>query len=241
MLILTFDTKRVPEEVSAAFLRYPVRVVVPLPRRCTRCQKYGHKAGSCRAPAEICAMCGGGGHTEPYCEAATASCPSCGGPHAASEPFCPTWLREKRVQALISEGWAPGDARRRAEEERGEPPQDLQPPAQTPRPRLGPGSLMDLRRFPPLMPQQQQGAAPARPPPASQSAPRTAARPQPTIPPPTPSAHGPQPPAPTPRPANPGGPYHRQQPAPSTGAATPSPPPLRRPEPSAAPTVTHRP
>ena len=58
VLLLTFDTKRVPEEVTAASLRYPVRVVVPFPRRCTRCQKYGHKAGSCWAPHEICAMCG---------------------------------------------------------------------------------------------------------------------------------------------------------------------------------------
>ena len=60
VLILTFDTKKVPEEITAVFLVYPVRVVVPLPLRCTKCQKYGHKAGSCRAPFQICAMCGGG-------------------------------------------------------------------------------------------------------------------------------------------------------------------------------------
>ena len=60
VLILTFDTKKVPDEVTAAFLVYPVRPVVPLPRRCTKCQRYGHKAPSCRAPFETCAMCGGG-------------------------------------------------------------------------------------------------------------------------------------------------------------------------------------
>ena len=61
VLILTFDSKRVPDEITAAFLVYPVRPIVPLPRRCTKCQRYGHKAPSCRASSETCAMCGGGG------------------------------------------------------------------------------------------------------------------------------------------------------------------------------------
>ena len=61
ILILTFDSNQVPEEVHAAFLRYPVRVVVPLSRRCTRCQRYGHWEPQCRATQETCTMCGGGG------------------------------------------------------------------------------------------------------------------------------------------------------------------------------------
>ena len=189
VLILTFNSNRVPEEVFAAFLRYPVRVVIPLPRRCTRCQRYGHKVGSCRAPQEVCAMCGGEGHSEPWCEAATATCPVCGGPHAASDPLCPIWRRERRVQALIAEGWAPGDARRRAEEEGDEPPQaPPPPPAQTQRPRLSPGSMTDLRRYPPLEPPR---PATSGPPPLSRPDPRLAARPQ--IQGPAPPTQGPQP------------------------------------------------
>ena len=61
LLILTFDSNQTPEEVHAAFLRYPVRVVVPLLRRCVRCQRYGHREPHRRAPPEICAMWGGGG------------------------------------------------------------------------------------------------------------------------------------------------------------------------------------
>ena len=227
VLILTFDSKRVPDEITAAFLVYPVRPIVPLPRRCTKCQRYGHKAPSCRASSETCAMCGGGGHSEPFCEATAATCPSCGGPHSASDPLCPTWLREKRVQALISEGWAPGDARRRAEEERGEPPRNAPPPAQAPRPRLSPGSMTDLRRYPPLEPQAQlTSAARTRPPPASQSGLRTAAWPRP---PPAQSTQGPPPPAPPARPTNPN-PDRPPKPKPkpptiTTGAATPSRPP----------------
>ena len=62
VLILTFDTKGARESVTAAFLRYSVRLVGPLPRHCSRCQRYGHKAGRCRTPEERCSMCGEEGH-----------------------------------------------------------------------------------------------------------------------------------------------------------------------------------
>ena len=165
ILILTFDQRSPPEHVQAAFLRFPVRPVVPLPRRCTRCQRYGHKVGRCHAPLEICGMCGGEGHAEPFCAATTATCAACGGPHAAREPICPVWVFERSVQRLISEGWTPGDARRRATEEWGEAPLDPPPPpARAPRPRLGPGSLTHLGAYPPLPTPPSEGPGAGRPP-----------------------------------------------------------------------------
>ena len=48
LLILTFDMLKLPDTVSAAWLRIPVRPYVPSPRRCFYCQMFGHVLTSCR-------------------------------------------------------------------------------------------------------------------------------------------------------------------------------------------------
>ena len=150
VLVLTFSTREVPNEIRVAFLQYKVRVVVPRPRRCTRCQRYGHRVGQCRAREPVCAICAETGHSAATCEATLAKCAACGGPHLVDDAACPRWLLEKRVSELIAkDGWAPAAARRQAIDETQLPP-SWPAPRQSPRARLGSASPTDLREFPGL-------------------------------------------------------------------------------------------
>ena len=99
-LILTFAQLRLPEVVSAAWLKYKVRQYIPKPRRCFYCQEFGHVLATCRAKQQgkpsTCVNCGCEEHGE--CSNAP-SCIHCGGNHPSSYSGCNVFLFEKEVQA----------------------------------------------------------------------------------------------------------------------------------------------
>ena len=98
LLILTFDMLKLPDTVSAAWLRLQVRPYVPSPRRCFYCQMFGHVFTSCRRKlkneAQICVNCGEEDHGEcsrpPHCF-------NCKGDHAANAKICDRYQFEKEV------------------------------------------------------------------------------------------------------------------------------------------------
>lgn len=47
ILILTFNTTKLPEEIKVGFLRVKVRMYIPSPLRCTHCQMFGHSKKRC--------------------------------------------------------------------------------------------------------------------------------------------------------------------------------------------------
>ena len=98
LLILTFDLQKLPETISAAWLKLKIRPYVPSPRRCFYCQKYGHLNTLCRRKAkgdtEICVNCGQDAHGE-CCRAP--SCVNCRGSHAASDKRCEQFIFEKEI------------------------------------------------------------------------------------------------------------------------------------------------
>ena len=87
--ILTFNTPTCPAHLDVYWMRIPVRVFIPKPMRCFRCQKFGHLTKHCKAKLETCVRCGA--HEKHTDCSKDLKCSNCSGPHAASDKTCPTY------------------------------------------------------------------------------------------------------------------------------------------------------
>ena len=56
---LTFDAPTLPERIFLGFERFDIDQYIPLPRRCFKCQQFGHGAPTCRAAEDVCPLCSG--------------------------------------------------------------------------------------------------------------------------------------------------------------------------------------
>ena len=109
--ILTFSTKRIPENIKVLFEKIQVRPYIPNPMRCHGCHRYGHGQATCRRPA-ACYKCGSTDHTQDC--SGQAKCINCGGAHPASSKECPVWAIEKEICAIKArEGLSFPEARKR--------------------------------------------------------------------------------------------------------------------------------
>ena len=101
LVILTFNTTVLPRSVPVGFEWCRVRTYIPNPRRCFKCQRYGHFSSVCTR-AEVCANCSSLEHShsrENPCQQ-KASCTNCGQEHPAYSKKCPVWIQEKEVITL---------------------------------------------------------------------------------------------------------------------------------------------
>ncbi|KAG7196401.1 hypothetical protein KM043_018810, partial [Ampulex compressa] len=99
-IVLTFDRPNIPQKVKAAMYVLPVRLYVPSPLRCFKCQKFGHTSHRCNN--EPMCSCGRKPHegspcTEPF------FCLNCKGNHRASSRNCPEYKEEVAIQKLMTE------------------------------------------------------------------------------------------------------------------------------------------
>jgi len=62
LLILTFNSTVLPRSVPVGFEWCRVRTYIPNPRRCFKCQRYGHFSSVCTR-AEVCANCSSTEHS----------------------------------------------------------------------------------------------------------------------------------------------------------------------------------
>ena len=99
--ILTFQQTQIPEHISVGWTRCRVRDYIPRPRRCFKCQRFGHGAKTCRAKDEICVQCGkikNEDHQNP-CQSIP-SCINCSEEHQASSPKCIYYIKEFEVLTI---------------------------------------------------------------------------------------------------------------------------------------------
>lgn len=93
--ILTFDSTKLPESVKAGYLNCKVSHYIPNPRRCFRCQRFGHASGACRGKA-TCAHCGLSEHAREECSNLLL-CANFSGSHPAYSRSRPIWKNEKEI------------------------------------------------------------------------------------------------------------------------------------------------
>ena len=98
LYILTFSTPRLPEEIKVGHLNVKVKMYIPNPLRCYKCQEYGHGANRC-TKKERCFRCGEH-HQSTVCTADQPSCFHCSGKHTTADRNCPTYKVQKEIVAL---------------------------------------------------------------------------------------------------------------------------------------------
>ena len=100
-LILTFNSRKLPDRIEAAWFNYKIKEYIPRPRRCFHCQAFGHVMRSCRLKAQglpaRCINCGKDIHGECH---DSPSCIHCGGNHSSLSKECEVFLFEKEVQCI---------------------------------------------------------------------------------------------------------------------------------------------
>jgi len=92
-VVLTFT--QLPERVNIGFRSYRVKPYIPLPFRCTNCQKFGHSHNSCNKGV-VCPRCSGN-HTFAECtQKDNPKCSNCNGDHSAAWSGCPKYVQIKQ-------------------------------------------------------------------------------------------------------------------------------------------------
>lgn len=97
--VLTFSVCRLPEAVSIGWIRCPVRLYIPLPRRCFKCQRFGHGATTCRSTISVCAYCSHEPAHEHPCPQPP-RCANCDNDHPSFSKDCVHFKFEREVVAL---------------------------------------------------------------------------------------------------------------------------------------------
>lgn len=97
-VVLSFGTSEMPTSLEAGYVKINIRPYIPNPRRCFKCQRFGHASHSCRGK-ETCAKCSENDYTAINC-ASLPLCVNCKGDHPAYSRSCPSWKKEKEVIAL---------------------------------------------------------------------------------------------------------------------------------------------
>ena len=111
--ILTFNICTLPQDIKIGWTKCSVRQYIPRPRRCARCQMFGHGANTCREEEGTCFNCGEELHELP-CDR-PAKCPNCEENHPASSTSCFYFKLEQETLALQCKERIPyTEAKRRA-------------------------------------------------------------------------------------------------------------------------------
>lgn len=92
---VVFETDSIPSHVKVGYVRHPVRLYVPRPVQCHKCNKIGHVSAVCRNEIS-CRRCGGS-HQHDTCTTETVKCTNCFGAHEATAKGCPMMKNERLI------------------------------------------------------------------------------------------------------------------------------------------------
>ena len=112
VFIATFDACFLPQEVTIGWTRCTVREYIPSPRRCFKCNKYGHGSKTCRQELSTCVICGEREHGS-HCDK-TPKCNHCGEEHAVSAKDCFFKLEQECLAIQTREKCSYAEVKRKA-------------------------------------------------------------------------------------------------------------------------------
>ena len=96
--ILTFQQCTLPSEIKIGWTKCSVRLHIPKPRRCPKCQRFGHGANTCREDPGTCHNCSEELHTLPCTK--PPRCPNCDEDHPATSTSCFYYKLEQEIIAM---------------------------------------------------------------------------------------------------------------------------------------------
>lgn len=99
VFILTFKLHAIPMTIHAGFLNLSVKLYIPNPRRCFKCQRFGHGKNHCRND-EICGKCANPSHNKDSCTEPKPKCRNCEEEHPSWSRECATYQQEKEIQKI---------------------------------------------------------------------------------------------------------------------------------------------
>ena len=91
-VVITFLGDELPKKVYYGYRAYRVKLYIPKPTRCYKCQTFGHIAAQCRG-REKCSRCGENHKFENCTKKETPSCSNCKGSHSAAYQGCPAYKK----------------------------------------------------------------------------------------------------------------------------------------------------
>lgn len=98
IFILTFNLCNLPPDVKIGWTKCSVRQFIPRPRRCTKCQMFGHGVNACREECGTCYNCAEVVHELPCNN--PPKCPNCEEQHPATSPSCFYFRLEQETLAM---------------------------------------------------------------------------------------------------------------------------------------------
>lgn len=111
-VMIVFEEEQLPDRVFVGYMSYDVKLYIPPPLRCYKCQRFGHTAAVCRAKKR-CSKCGGE-HEYEDCDKDYKRCCNCGGEHSAAYQGCEFSKRAKEVQRVkVTQGISYSEAVRK--------------------------------------------------------------------------------------------------------------------------------
>lgn len=108
--MLTFEEEKFPERVFVGYMSYEVKMYLPPPLGCFKCQKFGHGAAVCKRK-QRCSKCSGE-HEYGQCDKdSKLKCSNCGGEHSSAYRGCEVNKRMQEVQRLkVTQGLSYAEA-----------------------------------------------------------------------------------------------------------------------------------
>ncbi|XP_064469891.1 uncharacterized protein LOC135386258 [Ornithodoros turicata] len=100
-VILSFKRHTLPSTIKAGYLNCHVRPFIPNPKRCFKCQRFGHSSQTCRGQT-TCPKCSGKDHMSETCQN-DFKCVNCQGGHPVYSRSCPRWQDEKQLLKIRTE------------------------------------------------------------------------------------------------------------------------------------------
>ena len=100
-VVLTFNTPNTPTSIKIGWVTLQIHPYIELPRRCRKCQRFGHGKNNCKQH-QVCPRCSGPHNNDNFTCQNQPLCNNCGGPHGAYASSCPKYKFEAEVLSVRS-------------------------------------------------------------------------------------------------------------------------------------------